>query len=374
VSSSTRQLVKALEQKGLDISIFTTDWGWDSEEVLIHKSDKVYVFKANLNNSFDFSVGMIKKIFARLKHFDIIHLNSIYSASTIFGALSAKKNNLPYVVAPQGNFIPSIINKNIGIRSIWKKRIFFELFSRKALQNADKVICNSELEMKSLSRRMKTNNLTFINNGIDCSGFAEVLDDKIIEDELGIKKGTPMFLFLGRLAEEKAIPFLLDAWNCFARKMPDAVLVICGESDRGSHLKIEKKIKSMNKPETVIMPGVVTGKLKNALLQHSQCLLLPSFFESFGCVVLEALGAGIPVIASTGTLWSVLEEERLGRWLPREVQVWADAIYEIANDETFHDDSFSTYSKKWVNDNFSWQKLSDEYVKLYEEILIQHKK
>jgi glycosyltransferase involved in cell wall biosynthesis len=374
VSSSTKQLVKALEQKGVDVSIFTTDWGWNSDDILKYKSDKFHIFKSNLNNSFDFSYEMIKQLYKTGINYDIVHLNSIYSASTIFGARSSKKNNLPYVVAPQGNFIPSLLNENKGIRSVWKKRIFFELFSRKALQNANKVICNSELEMESLRSRIKTDNLTFISNGIDCSAFAEAFDAKIIEDKLGIKEGTPIFLFLGRLAEEKAIPFLLDVWDCFVRKMPDAVLVICGESDRGSHSTLGKKIKSMTRPETVIMPGPVTGKLKHALLQHSQCLLLPSYFESFGCVVLEALSSGIPVIASKGTPWSVLEKERLGRWLPWDAQAWAEAIYEIANNETFHSDSFSTYGKKWVNDNFSWQKLSDKYVKLYEDILKQHKK
>ncbi|MDD5697541.1 MAG: glycosyltransferase family 4 protein [Victivallaceae bacterium] len=374
VSSSTRQLVWALERQGAEVSVFTTDWGWSSADLVEHRSDKMRVFKAVLNNNFDFSYGLIRELKKiRRGDFDLVQLNSIYSVSTVFGARFCRKNRLPYVVAPHGNFIPSLGNQNQQIRSVWKKRLFFELFSRRVLRNADKIICNSELEMKSLGNKLKTANLAFIGNGIDCAAVAETADCGIIETELGIKTGTPVFLFLGRLAEEKAIPFLLELWDVLVKKMPEATLVICGESIRDSLRKFREQVRNLARPENVIMPGPVTGELKQALLHHSRCLLLPSHFESFGYVVLEALGSGIPVVASRGTPWSVLEEKRLGRWLPRDIQTWVDALVALDREESFHDENFSAYSRKWVEDNFSWRTLAGKYLNLYEDIVKHHR-
>ena len=120
------------------------------------------------------------------------------------------------------------------------------------------------------------------------------------------------------------------------------------------------------------MPGVIRGEFKNALLQQSKCLLLPSYFESFGNVVLEALASGTPVIASIGTPWKSLEENDFGRWLPWDVKAWVEAIASISEGESYHTDNFSKRSKKWVKDNFNWYNISDKYIDLYRENIQKH--
>ncbi|MBU0571110.1 MAG: glycosyltransferase family 4 protein [Candidatus Omnitrophica bacterium] len=368
MSNSTRQLVSALEEKGVDVTVFTTNLGWNAEDARKLKSEKLHIFKAAFDNNFDFSVEMIKRFYGVCKNYDLIHFNSIYSVSTVFGAHAARKSNTPYIVLPQGNFIP-LFKRQKGVRSVVKKILFFNLFSRRVLVNADKVVCNSESEKKSVCNQIRTNNLVCIGNGLDTSIYLEPKGSKIVYEKLGIKEGTPIFLFLGRLAEEKAIPFLLDVWGRVVQRMPNAVLVVCGESYRGSYAKIKEKVRRLNRPESVLIPGVISGELKIALLQNSKCLLLPSYFESFGNVVLEALGSGIPVIASEGTPWRVLEETHLGKWLPWDVETWEEAMLEMVNDGTYYGKSFAERSRQWVKDNFSWQKISDEYIDLYEEII-----
>ncbi len=368
VSNSTRQLVSALGKKGVDVIIFTTDWGWKADDIAKFGSDKLHIFKAVFNNNFDFSIGMIKRLYGICKEYDLIHFNSIYSVSTVLGAYASRKSNTPYVVSPQGNFIPSLKGQE-GIRSAGKKMIFFNLFSRRVLINANKVVCNSEPEMESVRSRIKTDNLVCVRNGIDASDYSGALDSNIIEEKLGIKEGTPIFLFLGRLAEEKAIPFLLNVWRRVIQKMPDAVLAICGESDRGSHARIIKMVQKLDKTESVLMPGVVSGELKKALLQKSKCLFLPSYFESFGNVVLEALASGTPVIASRGTPWSVLEEKGFGRWLTWDVNLWEKAISDIVGDSSYQDKEFSERSRKWVTENYNWDNIADQYIKVYKDVI-----
>lgn len=372
VSNSTRELVSALEDKGVEVVVYTTDWRWSKEEIAKEQSDKVRISKALFNNNFDCSLEMFSYFRNTCKDFDLIHFNSIYSFSTVLGAYISRKYHIPYIVCPQGNFIPSSDGYYKGIRSSIKKKLFFRLFSKKALINANKVVCSSKLEMEAVRSQTNSDNIVYINNGLDSSLYLRDIDEKIIEERLGISSDKSIFLFLGRLAEEKAIPFLLDVWEYVTRKISHAVLVLAGSSEHGSYRKIKKKVERLACTETVLIPGLVTGNLKLALLKKSRCLLLPSYFESFGNVVLESLISGTPVIASIGTPWKILEENRFGRWLPWDIKVWVKAILDISRDGFSENETFSNRTRQWVIDNFSWSNIADRYINLYEEVIRQN--
>lgn len=167
VSNSTRQLVSALEDKGVEVTVCTADWGWTEQEVINHQSDKVRVFKALFGNNFDLSLEMLSYFGRACADYDVGHFNSIYSFSTVLGSYFLRRKRVPHVVSPRGNFIPSSVKGGKGVRSAVKKAVFFKLFSRKALVNADKVICSSELEMEALWGQIRSDNIIYINNGLD---------------------------------------------------------------------------------------------------------------------------------------------------------------------------------------------------------------
>jgi glycosyltransferase involved in cell wall biosynthesis len=125
---------------------------------------------------------------------------------------------------------------------------------------------------------------------------------------------------------------------------------------------------ALQNPASVLLPGPVTGDLKQALLQHSVCLLLPSHRESFGNVVLEALAAGTPVLASVGTPWQPLEEAGLGRCLPWDREVWAGAMMAAATKGFPPRKEFAPRSRAWVAKNYSWERSADRYLEVYREV------
>jgi glycosyltransferase involved in cell wall biosynthesis len=105
--------------------------------------------------------------------------------------------------------------------------------------------------------------------------------------------GNPVFLFVGRLSEEKNLPLLLRAFSFIHRDFPEGLLVVVGEGHdktrcmRLAHgLGIEKKV-------------LFAGKADPASYYKSAaCLVLPSFHEGWGLVVVEAVASGCPVIMS----------------------------------------------------------------------------
>lgn len=125
------------------------------------------------------------------------------------------------------------------------------------------------------------------------------------------RAAQPMrFLFLGSLLARKGVPLLLDAWRRLGKERGDAELWLvgpCGERERrlipdlpGLHL-------SGSVPHTEV-PG---------LLAQIDVFVLPSYFEGFGLVLLEALAAGVPFISTLHTGAADLPADpRLGLTVP----------------------------------------------------------
>jgi glycosyltransferase involved in cell wall biosynthesis len=367
VSNSTRELVASLIQKGLDVTVCTTDLGWTEKELQKQRSKKLLIFKAWSSNGADFAPDLFVYLMKNCKTFDVVQLHGTFNFPTVFGAYAARVSNTSYVVCTRGNFIPTPTIQ-MHTRNAFFKKLFFRLFAQKALIKANRVVCSSDMEWDATKKHTHTDNLTCIPNGLNTSSYLRHVDPAIIKDKLGIEPDKPIFLFLGRLAKEKALPFLIDVWEGVSQKMPQACLVIAGASYRSYEKEFARRIENLTYPDSVLLPGAVTGDLKLALLQHSRCLLFPSYFESFGNVVLEALISGTPVIASSGTPWGSLEENHFGYWLPWDIKIWRDGILNILNDESYKSGAFLKHTRQWVIDNFNWSNVVDSYIKLYKEI------
>ena len=99
----------------------------------------------------------------------------------------------------------------------------------------------------------------------------------------------PILLYVGRLSEEKGVYDLIDVYQTVKRNNPQAELWFAGTGPAEVQLKAQL-------PDAHFL-GWVDKKDLPALYQKTDLLLLPSRFDTFGCVVLEALSCGLPVVA-----------------------------------------------------------------------------
>jgi glycosyltransferase involved in cell wall biosynthesis len=120
--------------------------------------------------------------------------------------------------------------------------------------------------------------------------------------------GSPLrFLFLGHLSARKGLKQLLGAWHGLGPGKGELVLMGGGEQEEWRSLA----------GAGVIFRG--PGSRKEVLAEMERCdvLVFPSLFEGFGLVILEAMAAGLPVIASQNTGGpDVIEEEKEGFIVP----------------------------------------------------------
>lgn len=127
--------------------------------------------------------------------------------------------------------------------------------------------------------------------------------------------GGPLVVSWGRLVYEKGFQFLVEAMSSLRRHVPGVRLVIAG---RGSYLsELEGLAQFMGVADVVEFAGFLPDGELRALLHRASCVVIPSLYEPFGIVALEALAAGAPLVAAaTGGMAEVLEGTDAGLLVP----------------------------------------------------------
>jgi alpha-maltose-1-phosphate synthase len=144
----------------------------------------------------------------------------------------------------------------------------------------------------------------------------------------------PFLLFVGRLASNKGLVGLVEAFAPLAREEPRASLVLVGE-DGGMAAAVEAKALALGLGARVHRLGhVADERLLAAAYREARAVVLPSDYEAFGLVLLEAMAQGTAVIASrVGGIPEVVEDGRSGLLVPpRQTTQLADAIGRLWHD------------------------------------------
>ncbi len=140
-------------------------------------------------------------------------------------------------------------------------------------------------------------------------------DPKAFAREFGIP--GPFVLFVGRLASNKGLLDLVTAFAPLARRDPTATLVLVGE-DGGMAAKVDAAVQRQGLAGRVRRLGHVgSDVLLSSGYREARMLVLPSDYEAFGLVLLEALAQGTPVVASrVGGMPEIVEDGVSGLLVP----------------------------------------------------------
>ncbi len=191
---------------------------------------------------------------------------------------------------------------------------------------ADKVICPSNMEKQRflLYYPQHRQKVEIIPNGIDIKRIKP--KRKILPNRL---------LYVGRTAKSKGIETLLQSLPQVLRKLPNTVLHVVGHGSSSSAKRIDRLISRHNlKRNIVFHPWIPQEELFHF---YHQCTLvvIPSYYESFGMVMLESMAHGTPVIVTT----AVGAAENMSRSVvlkvpPKDNKTLANAIISLAKDRT----------------------------------------
>ncbi len=165
--------------------------------------------------------------------------------------------------------------------------------------------------------------------------------------------------FIGRLDPIKRVPDLVAA---MAQLPAEYTLAVWGE---GSHRRaIEAAIAKFNLAERVKLHGSIASPA--SALQQIDCLVLPSAAEGFGLVLIEAMAAGVPVVATrVAGIREVVREDQTGLLVPvADPAALAEAILRVTTDEALRLRLIDN-ARREVAAKFTW----DRVLPLYRQLL-----
>jgi glycosyltransferase involved in cell wall biosynthesis len=175
------------------------------------------------------------------------------------------------------------------------------ILRRSVLRRIDAVVAISAFTVKRLREWavIPGDRISLIPNAIDMKGFAPGPRNEQLRKRLGLGNG-PVLLTLGRMdASERAKGFdeVLEVLPSLLEDFPSLTYCAAGEgSDRD---RLEEKAARLGVRDRVVFTGYVAEEEKLDLYRLADLFVMPSRMEGFGYVFLEALAAGVPVVASS---------------------------------------------------------------------------
>lgn len=278
------------------------------------------MFKRNAQKALE---NLIKEV-----DIDIIHGHYLFPAGAAACDAGSKNNIKTYVTAHGSDMF-----------EMYKKQSFMRPFINKVLKRADVVFAVSN----ALKKEILSTNVSGIEsktrlywNSVDIRKFSK--DNKNILES----RGKPIILFVGNIIKRKNVNLILEAKK---QSNVDYEVVIVGDGPLLNELK--NKVEKENISDVRFLGS--RSDVEN-IIPGCDVLVLPSFSESFGLVLIEALACEKPVIGSNVGGISEIITDDVGLLVdPNDSLTLSDAIDKIIGDDEFRQNLASNARKRAID-------------------------
>jgi phosphatidylinositol alpha-mannosyltransferase len=313
------------------------------------RSMKVYANGSIGKISYGMHLGKKIKALLRQENFDLLHLHN--PLDPVLPLLFLKYTDTVTV----GTF-----------HSLLKSAHYFKIFHRIAQNHLDKlagVIAVSPSCAEFMAKHFH-NDFHVFPNGVDIDWYSKPTGKiKKFDD------GAPNIFFLGRLDPRNGLDLLLEAFPEVERKVPDARLIIAGDGP----LRPDYEKKSGKRlGEKIFFEGAINPTRPN-YFATSQVFCYPATIASFGITLVEAMAAGVPVVATDNEGFrGVVEQGRTGLLFPQgDAAALAQEIIRVLRDPELA--RRLARNARVSVEKYSWSHIADRLLNYYDSIFLQHK-
>ena len=250
----------------------------------------------------------------RSEQYDIIHIQTPFVAHYL-GTKLSRLLDIP-CVETYHTFFEEYLYHYVPLVPKKLMRIVAKRFSRHQGNSLDGMVVPSHPMLSVLKNYGITTHSAVIPTGIEPDSFVPG-DRAVFRQNYNIAQDRPVLLFVGRVAHEKNIGFLLQVLAQVRKKIPDILFVIAGEGPARNNL--EKEAIALDLGENVMFIGYLDRHTElNSCYRAADIFIFSSRTETQGLVLLEAMAQGVPVVstAELGTC-DVLKEGQ-GAWIAKE--------------------------------------------------------
>jgi glycosyltransferase involved in cell wall biosynthesis len=298
----------------------------------------------------DYSLSFRLARLLRRERIDILHCHNY--GPLVYGSAAARMARIAGAVYTSHGMITS---------SEKHQRLLFRLGNMHIV-----TVSENARRLMLRSSGLSPQRVTVIPNGVDTKAFGKDLDVKKKKASIGLSDSSRSIGIVARLSPEKDHETLFEAFACFSREFHDVHLVVVGGGDllgdlqnAAGRLGIESRVHFLGYRHDVV-----------ELLAIFDCFVLSSRLEGLPMTLLEAMAAGLPVVATdVGGNREVVLHEETGLLVPEgEPGLLADALQRIfADPETAR--RMGGRGRKRAREHFDLDKMVGRYVRIYDELL-----
>lgn len=369
VSTSVLMLKQGLEKLGHEVYVVTVN-----DESFSYKEEdgvlKIPSFPIGLMNFRQSGIYPLKalKIIKKWK-LDIIHSHTEFSIGT-FARLISKQLNIPLVHTYHTMYEEYIYYITKGYFDSASKKLVEYLTLFLCDKTIDELIVPTEKAKELFKDKYKVKRDVYvIPSGIDTTRFYKenISKNEIInlKKDLGLKKTDFIVLYVGRIAKEKSIDFLINNFNSVLKQIPKAKMIIVGDGpDIKDLIDLAKKEGLENK---IIFAGKAPWTDVPKYYSLCDVFVTASKTETQGLTVMEAMGASKPVVAIRDESFELMITDKKDGLFFDDEKSYVDMIYEVYKNKKLRDEI--SFNARLTADKYSPYNYAKNVLKVYEKVI-----
>ena len=369
VSTSVLMLKQGLEKLGHEVYVVTVNdesFSYKEEDGIL----KIPSFPIGLMNFRQSGIYPLKalKIIKKWK-LDIIHSHTEFSIGT-FARLISKQLNIPLVHTYHTMYEEYIYYITKGYFDSASKKLVEYLTLFLCDKTIDELIVPTEKAKELFKDKYKVKRDVYvIPSGIDTTRFYKENIDKNeiinLKKDLGLKKTDFIVLYVGRIAKEKSIDFLINNFNSVLKQIPKAKMIIVGDGpDIKDLIDLAKKEGLENK---IIFAGKAPWTDVPKYYSLCDVFVTASKTETQGLTVMEAMGASKPVVAIRDESFELMITDKKDGLFFDDEKSYVDMIYEVYKNKKLRDEI--SFNARLTADKYRPYNYAKNVLKVYEKVI-----
>jgi len=280
--------------------------------------------------------------------------------------------------------LPFLITLQEGKR-LDKQGILINFFRKLIIKKADAATAISQYLKNYILGARKNINVEVIPNGVDLKNFSRQFsygEFTDLEDSLDIKPDDKIIVSVSRLVSKNGLDLLVEAFSKLmtndplcqssseASQRPTTTykLLIIGDGPLKESLKF--KVKSLKLQNNVIFVGLISHGDLPIYLKIADVFVRPARSEGLGSAFLEAMAAGIPVIATkVGGIPDFLEDRKTGLFCSLDPADIASKINIVFENDILRKELIEN-GRKLVEEKYDWDKIAEQYKAVFKNLNI----
>jgi glycosyltransferase involved in cell wall biosynthesis len=341
-------LLPALRQRGIDARFLSLDAGGDADRFHAELEQRGVPWRG-VRCGTDISARLAASVGAavRKERPDLVHTHMVHA--DIYGSMAARALGLPFI-STRHNDDRYLLGP-------------FRHIDRMFMSGVTAIIAISDAVREFHIRAgLPATRLVTIHYGLDASPS---LPSEITPEQAGIPPSAPLVLAVGRLIEQKDHATLVGAFAGVRRAIPDARLAILGWGRLEERTRAEIHARGID--DAVVLPGRVEP---SSWLERADVFAHSSRWEGFGIVLLEAMLARLPIVAtSVSAIPEIVHDGTTGTLVPPgNEKALSAALVSLLRDPERRD-AYGAAGWQRARDEFSSARMTDRTIAVYDGAL-----